>query len=91
MLNFRVNTFNHGIHPPENKDQTSGLPIRQFPFAPVIIIPLSQHIGAPSKLVVKEGQEVARGQVLAKADGYMSVPIHAPESGVVRKISRVPT
>lgn len=91
MLGTRSDTFRNGIHPPENKDETNGLPIRQFPFAPVVIIPMSQHIGAPSKIVVREGQEVVRGQLLAEANGYMSVPMHAPESGTIRKIGRVPT
>ncbi len=91
LLNTRRNTFRHGIHPPEHKEDTRGLPIRQFPFAPLIILPMAQHIGSPSEIVVREGQEVERGQLLAKATGYVSVPIHAPVSGVVRKIASVPT
>ncbi len=91
LFNFHKNTFKHGIHPPEHKDETNGLPIRQFPFAPVIIIPMAQHIGAPSEIIVREGQEVNRGQVLAKAVGYVSVPIHASASGTVRKIGNVPS
>ncbi|MGB0524052.1 MAG: electron transport complex subunit RsxC [Flammeovirgaceae bacterium] len=88
---FQKNTFKHGVHPPECKDETSGLPIRQFPFAPVMVIPLSMNIGAPSEPIVREGQEVVRGQLLAKANGFMSVPLHAPASGVIRKIGNVPT
>ncbi len=91
LFNFHKNTFKHGIHPPESKDETKGLPIRQFPFAPVIILPMAQHIGAPSEIVVREGQEVHRGELLAKAGGYVSVPMHAPVSGIVRKIGNVPT
>lgn len=91
LFNFHKNTFKHGIHPPEHKDETNSLPIRQFPFAPVIIIPLGQHIGAPSEIVVREGQEVHRGELLAKAGGYVSVPMHAPASGTIRKIANVPT
>ncbi len=87
----RNGSFRHGIHPPENKDETNGRPIRQFDFAPLIILPLAQHIGAPSELVVREGQEVMRGQLLAKANGYVSVPLHAPVSGKIRKIANVPT
>lgn len=67
------------------------MPIRQFPFSPLIILPIVQHIGNPSKLVVREGQEVVRGQLLAEADGYLSVPLHAPETGRIRKITNVPT
>ena len=91
LLNLHKNTFKHGIHPPEHKSETNGLPIRQFPFSPVIVLPMAQHIGAPSEIIVREGQEVNRGQLLAKAVGYVSVPIHASVSGVVRKITNVPT
>ena len=90
FFNFHKNTFKHGVHPPEQKDETNGLPIRQFPFAPVVILPMVQHIGAPSVIVVREGQEVVRGQLLAKAGGYVSVPLHAPVSGTIRKIANVP-
>lgn len=91
LFNHRKNTFKHGIHPPEHKSETNGLPIRQFPFAPVIILPMVQHIGSPSEILVREGQEVTRGQLLAKATGYVSVPLHAPVSGTIRKIMNVPT
>ncbi|MCB0585482.1 MAG: RnfABCDGE type electron transport complex subunit C, partial [Phaeodactylibacter sp.] len=91
LFNIRKSTFKHGVHPPEHKEETNGLPIRQFPFAPLIILPMAQHIGAPSQIVVREGQEVTRGQLLAKAGGYVSVPLHAPISGTIRKIANVPT
>ncbi|NNK32528.1 MAG: electron transport complex subunit RsxC [Xanthomonadales bacterium] len=84
---LRKNTFRHGIHPPESKEETAGLPIRQFPFAPVLIVPLSQHLGKPAVPVVREGQEVIRGQTIAEPDGFMSVAMHAPASGVVRRIT----
>ncbi|MFT5384098.1 MAG: electron transport complex protein RnfC, partial [Saprospiraceae bacterium] len=91
IFNFYKNTFKHGVHPPTHKNETNGLPIRQFPFAPVAILPMVQHIGAPSEIVVREGQEVERGQLLAKAVGYVSVPIHAPVAGTIRKIANVPS
>ncbi len=91
IFNIQKNTFRHGVHPPENKSETNGSTIRQFPFAPVIILPMVQHIGSPSEIVVREGQEVVRGQMLAKATGYVSVPIHAPASGTIRKIANVPS
>ena len=72
-----MKTFRHEVHPPESKDETSGLPVRQFPFAPLLIIPLVQHMGAPSIPVVAEGEEVSRGQRIARADGFMSVSMHA--------------
>ena len=90
MTLLGLKTFRHGVHPPESKDATRGLEIRQFPFAPVLIIPLSQHLGKPSVPVVREGQEVARGQRLARPDGFVSVSMHAPASGVVRRIGLTP-
>lgn len=57
----------------------------------MIILPTAQHLGNPSKIIVREGQEVFRGQLLAEADGMMSVPLHAPVTGVIRKIASVPT
>ncbi len=86
-----LKTFRHGVHPPDLKDETSHLPIRQFPFAPVLIVPLVQHFGKPSIPEVREGQEVARGQRLARPDGNMSVSMHAPASGVVRRIGLAPS
>jgi electron transport complex protein RnfC len=88
---FRKNTFRNGVHPPEMKDDTAELAIRQFPFAPVLIVPLSQHLGKPAKPVVREGQEVIRGQTIAAPDGSMSVAMHAPASGIVRRITLAPS
>lgn len=91
MFWFRRKTFPHGVHLPEAKQETSGLPIRQFPFAPVMVLPFLQHSGKPALPVVREGQEVLRGQLLARADGWRSVPLHAPASGTVQKIGWVPS
>lgn len=90
MFSNHLPTFRHGIHPPQFKDDTKDKPIRHFPFAPVMVIPLAQHIGKPSVPVVSEGQEVVRGQLLARADGFVSVPQHSPASGIIKKIGRVP-
>lgn len=91
LFNFHKNSFKHGIHPPEHKSETNHLSIKQFPFAPMVVLPMVQHIGAPSQIVIREGQEVVRGQVIAKSGGYVSVPLHASVSGTVRKIAPVPT
>jgi electron transport complex protein RnfC len=84
-------SFRHGIHPPEHKADTDRVAIKQFPFAPLLIIPFSQHIGKESIAVVKPHDEVTRGQLLAKADGFMSVPVHSPASGVIKHIGLVPS
>jgi electron transport complex protein RnfC len=84
-------SFRHGVHPPQHKADTRELPIRQFPFAPVMIVPLQQHLGKPARVIVREGQEVTRGQCVAEADGFLSVSMHAPASGVVQRIGLAPS
>jgi len=86
-----IKTFSRGVHPADHKADTCHLPIRQFPFAPEMVIPLSQHVGKPAIAVVRQGQEVLRGQVIAIADGPMSVPIHAPATGVIQGMDLVPS
>jgi len=88
---FKYKTFSHGIHLPDKKEHTKDQAIRRLPFAPELIIPLSQHFGKPAKAIVSPGQEVVRGEVIAQCDGFMSVPIHAPASGVVKDIKLHPT
>jgi electron transport complex protein RnfC len=87
---FSRPSFARGIHPPQHKE-TGNLPIRRMPFAPRLTIPLSQHIGKPSHAIVRPGQEVLRGEPIARADGPLSVPHHAPVSGVVEAIDLRPT
>ena len=85
-----THTFSHGVHPPETKI-TAGEPIRRLPFAPVLLIPLNQHIGAPARPTVREGVEVRRGQKIAEPGGFVSIPYHAPASGAVQRIGWMPT
>jgi electron transport complex protein RnfC len=83
--------LDRGLHVPEHKDLTSRLPIRRLPFAPMLVVPLSQHAGVPAISIVQEGQEVVRGEPIAKAGGFMSVPMHAPATGRVAKIALAPS
>ena len=94
VLNFFkcVKTFSHGIHPDEHKEETAHKPIRRIPFAHEIYVLLAQHRGVPANAIVKPGQEVVRGEPIAEAGGYISVPMHAPVTGVVKAIDAlVPT
>lgn len=84
-------SFAHGIHPAEHKAETSKKAIRRLSFAPVMYLPLSQHIGTPAIPVVSVGQEVVRGEPIARADGFMSVPVHAPATGVIEAIKLMPS
>jgi len=86
----RYATFRHGVHPAEHKEATEGLPIERMRFVDEYILPLAQHIGAPSKCLVKVGQRVERGQMIAAAGGFISTSLHAPVTGTVSAIEMRP-
>ncbi len=77
-----------GIHPPENK-LSANLPIETLPAPKQAVIPMGQNLGAPSKPIVKRGDEVKVGQLIAEASGFISTNIHSPVSGKVLKIDNM--
>ena len=77
-----------GVHPPENKF-SKGKKIETLPLPKTVTIPTGQHIGAPTKVVVKRGDEVKVGQLIAQAGGFVSANIHSSVSGKVKKIDEV--
>jgi len=77
-----------GVHPPSQK-LAAGHAIERAPLPKSVILPLQQHIGAPAKAIVKQGDEVKVGQKIAEADGFVSVPIHATISGTVKQLATV--
>jgi electron transport complex protein RnfC len=83
-------SFERGIHPPQFKE-TGRTPIRRMPFASRYTLPLSQSVGRAAKPIVTVGQEVLRGQPIAEAEGYVSVPLHSPVTGIVEDIGLHPT
>lgn len=77
-----------GVHPAENK-RSANSPVEVLPVPPVVSIPLAQHIGAPAQALVKKGDEVKVGQVIAQSAGFVSANIHSPVSGKVAKVDQV--
>lgn len=78
-----------GVHPEENK-RSAQSPIRRIPVPKTIIVPVSQHLGAPAEVVVAKGDKVKTGQLIARGQGFISANIHAPASGTVLKIDDFP-
>ena len=77
-----------GVHPPQNKFTASaGIVDAELPRS--VSLMLIQHIGAPAVAVVKPGDRVCRGECVAEAQTAMSVPVHTPISGTVRRIAQV--
>lgn len=75
-----------GVEVPPSKSLTDKVAIERCPAPDVVYIPLSQHIGAPAKPVVKPGDKVTIGQVIGEAGGFVSTNIHASVSGMVMKL-----
>lgn len=70
-----------------SSQKQGGYNITEFIPAPSeLIIPVQQHIGAPPEILVKMGETIKKGDVLASGDAPMCVPIHAPLSGKVKEI-----
>jgi len=82
--------FRHGVHPPEHKGLTAAVPIRRLPFPDEVVLPLSQHAGKPARALVRAGDRVERGDMVAEADGWMSSPVHASAAGTVRAVELWP-
>ncbi len=77
-------TFKGGIHPDDGKRFSKDQAIRTVMPKGDLVYPLSQHIGAPANPVVKKGDHVLKGQVIAEAGGFVSAPVHASVSGTVK-------
>ena len=78
-------SFFGGIHPEDQKQLSCDVPIRRFPEPDVLVVPLSQHIGAPCKPLVKKGDPVLMGQKIGDNTG-LCVPVHSPVSGTVKAV-----
>ncbi|MES2501511.1 MAG: electron transport complex subunit RsxC [Pseudomonadota bacterium] len=78
--------FHGGVHPPENKTQSTQLPIGQLPIPEKIVLPLRQHVGNIPKIKVQVGDYVLKGQLIAEAEGSVSAAIHASTSGTISAI-----
>lgn len=79
-----------GVHPEALKHHTAQHAIQRMPMPARLYIPLQQHIGAPAKAEVRVGDKVDRGQLLARSQGLISAPIHAPSSGTIIAIEDHP-
>ena len=83
-------SFLGGIHPHDGKELAKDQPIETMPVPQQLVVPMSQHIGAPCAPTVKVGDMVKRGQLIGTSPAFMHADIHAPVSGKVVKIETRP-
>ena len=79
-----------GIHPSDNKEWSKDKSIEHIDLPNEVMIPMIQHIGAPSTPVVQKGDKVLTGQLIGAATGFVSANIHSPISGTVTSIDAYP-
>lgn len=79
-------TFRGGVHPYEGKDLSKDRPVKTLLPQGEMVYPLSQHIGAPAKPVVKKGDHVLVGQILGEAGGFVSANVISSVSGTVKAV-----
>ena len=80
---MELSIFKGGIHPPDKKELSAHRPIKISKPPQRVVIPLSQHLGAPCKPVVSINQEVKRGELIGEPTGFVSAPVHSSVSGKV--------
>ncbi len=81
-------TFQGGVHPDDQKQFSRDIPFSVYESKGEMVFPLSQHIGAPASPVVKKGDEVLAGQMIAQAAGFVSANIISSCSGTVKSIEK---
>jgi H+/Na+-translocating ferredoxin:NAD+ oxidoreductase subunit C len=87
---MRLFSIRGGVHPADRKALAAERPIAKLPLAPLLHVPLQQHIGAPAQPVVRRGERVLKGQLIGHGQGAVSAPVHAPTSGRVVGIGSWP-
>lgn len=79
-------TFKGGVHPYEGKELSASKPIKVLVPKGDLVFPLSQHIGAPAKALVKKGDQVLVGQKIGEASGFISANVICSVSGTVKAL-----
>jgi len=91
MTLFKNPRIRGGVHPEARKESLSDEKIvTQFPLPKTLYIPLQQHVGKPAEPLIRVGDKVLKGQLLAYSQGLVSAPVHAPSSGIILDVNDYP-
>ncbi|MEA2094194.1 MAG: electron transport complex subunit RsxC, partial [Pseudomonadota bacterium] len=86
----RLHRFHGGLVLPGHREKTASLAIRNAGIPPLLVLPLQQHIGEAAECLVRPGDRVLKGQMIAAPRGNVSAPIHASSSGTVIAVDNRP-
>lgn len=89
-MNLKLFKFRGGVHPDGRKQLSGDKEIRDIPLPKLLHLPLQQHIGAHAEPEVHRGDKVKMGQLVARAKGRVSAPVHAPTSGTILGLHSFP-
>ena len=85
---MKLPTFRGGVHPPERKELSQNASLTVLPLPETVYVFLANHAGIPAKPVVKTGDKVKTGQLIAESEGFISAHLHSPVTGEVREIAK---
>jgi electron transport complex protein RnfC len=86
----RIPTFRKGgVHPGDKKVLSNGMAIERLPVPAELIVPLSQHLGAPATALKQKGDIVVAGEKIGQASSFISADIHSPVNGTIADIKKV--
>ena len=83
---MEIKTFHGGVHPAEHKELSKESPLTQLLPKGELVYMTNQHIGKPASPVVKKGDRVLAGQIIAEAGGFVSANIVSSVSGTVKAV-----
>lgn len=82
--------YHGGLHLKDHKTISNSSESAELPLPKRLTIPMKQHIGEAAQPIVKVGDTVLKGEMIAEASGKVSAPIHAPTSGTIIEIASLP-
>lgn len=86
----RFSTFSKGgIHPLDNKSFSKDSPLKTLPLCDHLIVPMSQHLGAPATPLKSIGDRVEMGEMIGSASGFISANVHSPVSGEITDFKKI--
>ena len=78
-----------GIHPADCKEYSKNSPLQILPVPDELVVAMSQHLGAPAKLLKQAGDHVEKGELIGESAGFISANVHSPVSGTIKEIRKV--